>query len=412
MGTVREVLQIDSKCRKDNIQFDLFKLNSIKKVSYNYNFPTLVNKNSELYKINYECVNDILNDLVFLGRLDFKNIIIAGGYICNKLIFRNTDTCDVDIFIYGLSNHKATNKIHYILKLFNIQTIYRSKYSINFTYRNRKIQIILRLYKTFSSVLHGFDLGSSAVGYNGHDIYFTSLSKFSYEHGLNIVDTTRRSTTYEKRLIKYFNRGFDIVVPNLKIPNSCGSNSQSNEWCIELPYISFIVTCKKDNFILCEKIELIKDNFSKNYTKDYSTCDYDSFEQNSGQKIIRVIKMFSQLIKDGFISSEVDVDEMYKPILTIEKLEIFISSIYDQIKTPKLEKIEKLRQKYNEYIKKVEKINWISTNVGRQFTSSINPIIEDSIEWYGLFYNEILPPIYKKKNKIGIKNLVLKKIRD
>jgi hypothetical protein len=65
--------------------------------------------------------------------------------------------------------------------------------------------------------LHGFDLGSSAVGFDGKDVYFTTLSKFSYENMVNVVDTTRRSTTYERRLHKYLKRGFSIAIPKLDL---------------------------------------------------------------------------------------------------------------------------------------------------------------------------------------------------
>src|SRR5690606_20981381 len=77
------------------------------------------------------------------------------------------------------------------------------------------IQIIYRLYTSKSEILHGFDIGSSAVGYDGKYVYFTSLSKFAYEYGCNIVDISRRSTTYEQRLIKYLKRGFKIILPDL-----------------------------------------------------------------------------------------------------------------------------------------------------------------------------------------------------
>jgi len=33
--------------------------------------------------------------------------------------------------------------------------------------------------------------------------------------GYNLVDTSRRSTTYESRLLKYSHRGFIVLVPDL-----------------------------------------------------------------------------------------------------------------------------------------------------------------------------------------------------
>ncbi len=77
------------------------------------------------------------------------------------------------------------------------------------------IQVIFRLYKTASEILHGFDLGPSAVGFDGKNVWFTGLSRFAYEYGLSIVDVTRRSPTYEQRLAKYMKRGFNLVLPSL-----------------------------------------------------------------------------------------------------------------------------------------------------------------------------------------------------
>jgi len=79
----------------------------------------------------------------------------------------------------------------------------------------RKLQIVLREYSHISEILHGFDIGASAVGYqlDSKALYFTELSKFAYTYSINIFDNSRRSTTYESRLGKYFQRGFDIVLP-------------------------------------------------------------------------------------------------------------------------------------------------------------------------------------------------------
>ena len=139
---------------------------------------------------------------------------------------------DIDFFIYGLDEDEANKKVEYIIDYFSnmlfIRKLTRASAVVTLSYVlitdnntdiNNKyhIQIILRLYKTKSEILHGFDLGSSAVGYDGENIWFTTLSKFSYENKCNIVDSYRRSTTYERRLEKYFYRGFNLLVPFLDI---------------------------------------------------------------------------------------------------------------------------------------------------------------------------------------------------
>lgn len=53
----------------------------------------------------------------------------------------------------------------------------------------------------------------SQVGFDGKNLYFTVGSKFAFETGYNVVDLTRASHTFERRLEKYRTRGFDILFP-------------------------------------------------------------------------------------------------------------------------------------------------------------------------------------------------------
>lgn len=82
---------------------------------------------------------------------------------------------------------------------------------------SHEMQIVLRHYATASEILHGFDLGSAAVGFDGVNVWLTALGRFAYECGYNVVDTSRRSLTYESRIMKYFHRGFELILPGLDV---------------------------------------------------------------------------------------------------------------------------------------------------------------------------------------------------
>lgn len=104
----------------------------------------------------------------------------------------------------------------------------------------RRYQFVFRLYRSPAEVLYGFDVHSSAAGFDGFAVRMTPLCKFSHEFGVNVVDLTRRSTTLEKRLLKYWTRGFDLVLPELdvsKVPNRL-ARYKLDDVC-ELPYMSF-----------------------------------------------------------------------------------------------------------------------------------------------------------------------------
>lgn len=218
---------------------DLFTVDQVNEKTFDCIYPTLYSH------YNYhETNNKTLDKSIILRNLyknypiikgmNMTNVLIAGGAICNA-ITDNRKT-DLDIFIYGVDEYGANQTMFRILdhlsklsegykfkfiKIVNALTIhidikkgscYNGK---EYSYFDREytLQIIFRLYKTKSEILHSFDMGSACVGFDGTDILFTTLSKFSYEYGCNIVDNTRRSTTYERRLVKYFRRGFKIIMP-------------------------------------------------------------------------------------------------------------------------------------------------------------------------------------------------------
>ena len=60
-----------------------------------------------------------------------------------------------------------------------------------------------RSYPSKEAIVIGFDLGTSALLYDGHEIYGTPLGIFCTALCVNILDPSRRSTSYEARILKY-----------------------------------------------------------------------------------------------------------------------------------------------------------------------------------------------------------------
>lgn len=83
---------------------------------------------------------------------------------------------------------------------------------------NSKHQLIHRLYPSAASVVGGFDLGSCAVMLHNYfeRVSCTHLGAWSIALGVNIVDVSRRSASYEQRLAKYCHRGYRVVLPGLE----------------------------------------------------------------------------------------------------------------------------------------------------------------------------------------------------
>jgi hypothetical protein len=159
-----------------------------------------------------------------------------------------------------------------------------------------QLQIIFRGYQTISEILHGFDVGPSAVGFDGANVYFTSLGKFSYERGCTIVDPSRRSTTYELRLVKYFRRGFDLICPHLNM-QTLHQLSQHNLICkmyqaIALPKLPFVLTSISGNRIAIERFMMYDSeyNMSQDDNTDVEDDDDKTDPISFGQKFSSALK--------------------------------------------------------------------------------------------------------------------------
>ena len=180
--------------------------------------------------------------LKFFG--EFKdNILIAGGFALSYYL-RNEDFKDIDLFIHSCNEEKALEIIGTILDFFEknkkivvINTEIKPNFvfnsnehviclpiivkSLNLYDNNKtfeiKIQIIKRLYKSPSEIIHGFDIDSSCILLNfDSQIYATNRFIYAFKNSCNTVNFERLSPSYEHRLGKYFNRGFDISIPQFK----------------------------------------------------------------------------------------------------------------------------------------------------------------------------------------------------
>lgn len=93
-------------------------------------------------------------------------------------------------------------------------TLSRVNVNTNKTYW--KTQIILRKYVSISALLHSFDIGPSCVAYDGCRTWLTTLGVHATCHSVSVVNPQYRSPSYEKRLQKYFTRGYALLMPHLR----------------------------------------------------------------------------------------------------------------------------------------------------------------------------------------------------
>ncbi|KAG2374940.1 hypothetical protein C9374_010314 [Naegleria lovaniensis] len=156
---------------------------------------------------------------------------------------------DIDLFLYGLTECEAEQKLVDIYKHFKKRLrafkkatnqpkaftdimLIRTSHALTFRFYEpvRTVQVILRIYKSPSEILMGFDIPSCCFGYDGSNVYCLPRAKESLVTRTNIVDPDRQSTTYESRLVKYALRGFRIGIPNYQ-PAKVKANNFVDDEC-------------------------------------------------------------------------------------------------------------------------------------------------------------------------------------
>lgn len=477
MSTIQKILAKDAKSRYEGITDDLHPLKSlVSDKILDYDLPTLVQSNFD-YNESIKLCNDIVafkktfyEKYPFLVGLDMKNLLIAGGSVGDIVRKQNNRKVDVDFFVYGLELDEANQRVkQWVVDVINCAKKYlepkkskskkesssdddtSSEYSSEespprktrgkkCTIKDRdldcsmvrnnntllinicgtKLQLIFRLYKTKSEILHGFDLGSSAVGFDGKQVLFTTLGKFCYEHSCNIIDTTRRSTTYECRLEKYFDRNFNIVMPKLDITKLRTEYFAYGlkEMCI-LPYFKFAYTD-----IIGNKIKSHSFHNKYSVTSDYQLDDIDEYKsfsiniynlvndinffyytsESTDTEVIDVLNKpprlakgsiiaFYELLHKNISNKNIDVIKL-KQFLPIEKTATIVTNLIEGKDATYLDTL--IKKQTDVVLKKLAKlekrdhsvINWITQEPGTQVSGSFNPIIKDEKDWYGTFYTK------------------------
>ncbi len=451
---VEYVLKVDRACRdrRGVCEGDLYRICDIQPKEWDYSLPTLAHNDNVFLKKKIKATDaEQIKEKFFkehpvFREITWDNMLVAGGCIGKHFCDIKVEN-DVDIFLYGLKTvEEAETRIKEFYDSLVAYTISTSEwYTVGtdpltaarelfvYTVRTRNCltidytyQFIFRLYSSKSEILHGFDLGSSAIGFDGEDIYLTSLGKFAYEYSCNIVDTTRRSKSYEHRLQKYYGRGFEIILPELnmeKVPDKLWKANQIPDH-LRLPYLLVSIQGKKGNKILVNefhhKTGVPVDSRGPLEISDYGHLnhldEYATFYQNvyfllreRYEDIIFVGESYSEVYEKNVECSRPKLDYFFgtlgrsildsetfptrmveKYIITDTPEEIFllrkdgarIGTILNDNKTIILSRLEN-----------VDKIStWVTENPGAQLTGSFNPVIEEPEKWYGKYWKAVERP--------------------
>lgn len=488
---------------------DIFKpiQKPIKKNNISDDILVIKNVGSRKRVININKIkNDIDDYFPFTSNLlsKFKGNIVACGGVITKTILRFSGEGDIDFFFYNLDVETA-NSIRIEALIFLINSWKSVDDMVNFdVHRNGyvttlyvtdnediqyKYQFIHRIYPNISTILGGFDLSCCMIAYDGEEIYTTPLGCWSLRHHAIIVDLKRRSTSFEVRLIKYFNRGLILLLPGLnkyiinkyifdplndRVTNfkndifdlvrkydyldksyiyDHSEIERIEDFCstldIQRSHNIMINNIQKDENIL-PQFRIKRDNtrlvlfnkYDHSETNDQLITKISDYEHYTPTKFyphinlsrLRLNKINSIVSILHFTSSDNNIEEQIlndinNPNInfndaTIEHYKLRVEKIRDPHKIGQYDRLRLLKCfgsyvnevidirnddiKYYQYRDKVIKeitekaklcekeligIKWITNNPGRQWTSSINPIIEDPREWYGKHYVPVITGI-------------------
>lgn len=482
---VRAVLTEDAIYRKKVkwplISFDNFYLNTLKLVIFDESVTIIkssacfgmeiIGKTKNLIdtlNASFPCIKLILNK-------HRNKIALCGGSVTRLLRAMNFRNSDADFFFYNCTETEAAEILKdcistiitsYVGEIRKI-VIQRSENVTNLLIYEEEdcvtYQFIHRIYPTLDSIIGGFDLGASALALAatdfGIDIYGTPLAAWTMVNSAIIVDTTRRSISFEKRIIKYARKmGFAIIFPGLspdclkeeKLPplharaakvcalmRSLGLNfkdyietyDQEFESCF--PTLSIngmmisehgiydkktIITGKNhlpetliDKYSDYDAKEILSDNLARgNATLLRANnlsrvCVQKEVPLNSTLEKIRLI--LEDMIENPVIQYDCNFRSRIKNILERPTGQPFRESGYTRRNLslfaeflPKIREdpeskdsiIEILSKRMYENAKickeRLKGIKWITQNPQRQWTSSINPIMEDPRMFYGEYY--------------------------
>eukprot|EP00873_Tetraselmis_striata_P043722 jgi/Tetstr1/463986/TSEL_008791.t1 len=295
-----------------------------------------------------------------------------------------------------------------------------------------KLQLILRVYPTIASVIQAFDVDPCCMAYDGETTYLTHAAARAVVTKCMILDPSRRSLTFESRLIKYMKRGLDLILPHFEL------NPSMVDTLVSMPHLEFTVN-DVNGTVATVNIQP---------RAHQPASDYDILENYEGDLHYGLVRVVEKQNMENLVSDRHDRmfrvltladtrDVMrgviergymtYNDILPVETLVNMYaraeSSYYwmslsnlsglgvmtrlmgmspsaakrilDLIYANKVVDLsgvlEALRNKGTSAYDRLrsEKFEmWVKTEPGRQWTASMNPAFEDPTEYYGEFYCE------------------------
>lgn len=106
--------------------------------------------------------------------------------------------------------------------------VFRTQYCVTFRLQHpnhflvewETVQVVLRRYRSCAEVVYGFDQTVCGAVYDGQRVMLHRAAKLGLERMAMVPYMPSRSARYESRMRRYWQRGFDLVLPELDIASA------------------------------------------------------------------------------------------------------------------------------------------------------------------------------------------------
>lgn len=298
---------------------DKFNNNIVLDVEY----PIIISNNMHKIKIktNQEFVNFINENYQFLNTINTENVYIMGGF--NRSILYGQTVNDIDMFLVNLNKNEFKKRALNLIK--DINNYYSNYYKL-LLYKKEfnvfeililnsnnnlnefinedsvtilekfsdsiqiilKIQIVLANFNDIHKLHESNDLWASDTIYDCYNriLYITEKSYYAFKYNINVIDNSKYSALYDLRLKKYFNYGFNIVMPNLDI------KYVKDDEILKLSNCIFKLNKVINNQIFLDHFEVNNNNCNE---EEYQKPLYESVcKDNNLLKTINYIRVYNR----------------------------------------------------------------------------------------------------------------------
>lgn len=382
-SSLSQRMLVEKLIENASVDDQLFKLEHIFPArTWDYSLPTLVKDGRFTARLPWTSSESFTTDLMkrfpIFKELDMSHIAIVGGFTLDILLGKSPN--DIDLFVVteqSLSPKEALDFAHqriktfitamysfmdehnkrleemqretrlkkpsfyissdqfYRLDDFSVQR-FKNVFTLKIPSVSIPIQIICTPYETINKLLQVIDIGCTSLAYYQGQVLFSEIGKFCFENLAFIVKGTRKSEKCIRRICKYFEKGFDVILPHLNIAKVRHYNLKFNaSEVVDLPFLTVIISGLKGNKIEVSRLAVppLQDTEHGDAQDDF-VSGYDQSEMmQDGAAIHHNIRCLIHDNLEDFIykgsGASLELAFLSRPLIT----ERMIVNTYETLKT-------------------------------------------------------------------------------